>query len=337
MKNVTIVDVANKAGVSPATVTHALNGKRPVNDATRVRIIQAIKELGYVPNFNASRLRSGRSGIIGCYATDITESFANRLVRGLQCALSGNDSSLLFTSGVELGGSVSRAIKLFRSYNVDGILLCSHIMMNSSTMDELAASGIPAVSVNSEIEGIPSIIPDNYAGGMQAADHLVASGCTHPSLVTGPEKREVVTQRGKGYIERLRELNIDVSGSLIQEGDYTFSSGYEKTKLILSSHPEVDGVFCSNDYMAAGAITACGELGRRVPEDVLVLGFDNREFSAFWPTPISTFQPPLEQMGQLGMQMLLGLIQNSDSLSTAETIRMPSTLIIRKSTSRSRG
>lgn len=334
MRNVTIIDVANKAGVSPATVTHALNGKRPVNEATKKRIFQAIKELGYTPNFNASKLRGGRSGIIGCYASDITESFVTFFVRGAEYALSGSESSLLFASGVELGGNISKALKLFRSYNVDGILLCSHLTMSSSDMDELSASSIPIVSVNIEIDGIPSIVPDNYAGGMQAADHLIASGSSHPSLIMGPEEREAITLRSKGFIDRLKELGIVLDSSLIKRGDYSFESGYNKAQEILSSHSEVDSIFCSNDYMAAGAINASVMTGRKVPDQLLVLGFDNREFTSFWPTPISTFQPPLEQMGQLGMQMLLSLIQNPGRAMDKTVTKMPSSLIIRKSTSR---
>ncbi len=334
MRNVTIIDVATKAGVSPATVTHALNGKRPVNEATKKRIFQVIKELGYTPNFNASRLRGGKSGIIGCYASDITEGFVTLFVRGAEYALSGSGSSLLFASGVELGGNISKALKIFRSYNVDGILLCSHLTMNSNDIDELSTSSIPIVSINSEIEGIPSIVPDNYAGGMQAAEHLIASGSSHPAVIKGPEKREMITLRSKGFLDRLKELNIILDDSAIKEGDYSFKSGYEKTLEILTTNSEVDGIFCSNDYMAAGAITAAEKMGRKVPDSLLVLGFDNREFSSFWPTPISTFQPPLEQMGQLGMQMLLTLIQNPERGVENTITKMPSSLIIRKSTSR---
>ena len=95
-----------------------------------------------------------------------------------------------------------------------------------------------------------------------------------------------------------------------------------------------NGIFCANDYVATGAITAAQQMGRAVPDNLLVLGFDNRGFSAFWPIPISTFKPPLEQMGQLGMQLLLGQIQNPDRPPRGEVTKMPAALIIRKSTCR---
>ena len=334
MGTVTIIDVARKAGVAPATVSHALNGKRPVNDATRRRIFQVIRELGYVPNHTASRLRSGKSGIIGCYASDITESFANLIVRGAECALSGNGSSLLFASGVELGTNIDRALEFFRAYNVDGILVCNHLTENALEAQRLVTANIPLVAVNSTIDGVTSIVPDNYAGGMQAAEHLVASGCHHPALIKGPAQREAVTMRSRGFLDRLKELGVAIPEALILEGDYSFQSGMQATQEILSSHPETDGIFCANDYVAAGAITAAQQMGRAVPDNLLVLGFDNREFSAFWPIPISTFTPPLEQMGQLGMQLLLGQIQNPDRPPRGEVTKMPAALIIRKSTCR---
>lgn len=327
----TILDVAKEAGVSPSTVTHALNGKRPVGEDTRKRVLGAIEKLGYVANHSASHLRSGGSKIIGCYVVDITENFANQIVRGIEEGLAGSGYSLLFASGVELGGDLEKVLRFFQAYAVDGLLICHHLTFDRESVRLLSDSSLPIVSINKEIKGVYSIIPDNYAGGMQAADHLVSSGMSHPAMLAGPPDRDSSIQRILGFRDRLRNLGMALPDGLCLCGSYDFSHGFEGAGQLLDRDREINGIFCANDYIAAGAINALEAKGIHVPSDIRVLGFDNRDFSAFWNIPISTFDQPLQQMGFMGVGMLKRLME-AEATQKDSCVKLQSRLIVRKST-----
>lgn len=327
----TILDVAREAGVSPSTVTHALNGKRPVGEDTKKRILEVIERLGYVANHSASHLRSGQSKIIGCYVVDITENFANQIVRGVEKGLVGSGYSLLFASGVELGGDLQKVLKFFQEYAVDGLLICHHLTFAKGASRLLAESTIPVVSINKEIEGVCSIVPDNLAGGMQAADHLVSAGMTCPAMLAGPQDRDSSIQRVIGFRTRLSELGLAFVDGLCLNGKYDFQHGYDGVSTLLRAEPAINGIFCADDYIAAGAISSLRSMGVQVPGQVRILGFDNRDFSGFWSVPISTFEQPLQEMGMMGFGMLKSLIESPSSVLPG-CIRLQSRLVARSST-----
>ncbi len=331
MSNVTILDVAKAAGVSPSTITHALNGKRPVSRETKERIDRIIKELGYIPSHSASHLRSGCSGIIGVYVVDITESFTTNIVRGIEQGLAGSGKSLLFASGVELGDDPATIINFFRTYDVDGLLVCNHLTENGEGSALFSSSNLPTVSINKEIDGVSSIIPDNILGGRDAAEYLLSKGMKRPAIIAGPTYRSSSTDRIKGFREKISEHGISMPDSYCCCGDYTFQHGYDSAVKLLDLDRQIDALFCANDFIASGAISALEKMGISIPDQVMVIGFDNRDFSAFWPIRITTFQQPLQEMGCLGMKMLLSMLNNPCPGKT-ECIRMRSSLIIREST-----
>ncbi len=329
-ETVTIIDVAKKAGVAPATVSHALNGKRPVSKQTKDKIQAAIDELGYIPSWNASRMKSSNSGIIGCLAIDITESFVNKIVKGIESGIKGGQYSLLYVSAIEFDGDFQKAYNFLKAHNVDGILFCHHIPRAlTQEIKNLDIVG-PLVSINTKLDGITSIVIDNNTGGLQAAEHLISCGVKNPAIIAGPKNRLSALNRFQGFNNRLKDFGVTLSEDNIQFGEYDANHGYEAAKKIISKNPQIDGFFCENDYIAAGAINAILDLGLSVPQDVKVLGFDNRDFSQFWRPPISTFEIPLEQMGLLGAYKLKELI--SQNTVAGETIALQSKIIPRSST-----
>ncbi len=327
---VTILDVAKRAGVAPATVSHALNGKRPVSEKTKNKILKAIDELDYVPSWNASRMKSNNSGIIGCLAIDITESFVNKIVKGIETGLRGGQYSLLYVSAIEFDGDFKKAYDFLKAHNVSGTLFCHHIPRALNNDISSLNATKPLVSINTRVEGVPSIVLDNKTGGLQAAEHLVSCGVKNPAIIGGPEDRLSAINRLVGFNQRLKELGINLIEDKICFGEYDANHGYESTKQLLKKDKSIDGIFCENDYIAAGAINAILDLGLSVPNDVKVLGFDNRDFSSFWRPPISTFDIPLEEMGLMGAYKLKEIIENDNSRD--EIITLQSKIIPRKST-----
>ena len=290
----TIMDVARMANVSPSTVTHALNGKRPVKAETRARVMNAISALGYVPSWNASRLKGRFSGVIGCLATDISETFVNRIVRGIEQGLAGGTETLLFVSLVEFGGDYEAAFRFLRSHDIDGLLICHH-------------------------------------GGAMAAEHLYSAGMRKPAVISGPEDRVSTQLRYKGFCSRLKALSLPLPQSPCY-GAYDAEHGYDACRELLRKGIRFDGLFAGNDYIAAGAINALHEHGIGVPEDVKVVGFDNRDFSSFWKPSITTFQQPLGEMGLVGIGVLRNLIANRSDVEMRYVLE--SRLIIRESSRR---
>lgn len=325
---VTIVDVAKAAGVSPATVTHALNGKRPVGEATRKKVLEAIEQLGYVPSWNASRMKRGNSGIIGCLAADITETFVNQIVRGIEHGLSGGQYSLFFVSGVEFGNDLKKAYNFLKSHKVEGILFCHHIPIWKDFNLDTQNPDIPIVSINMAAQEMTSVVVDNTTGGYQAAEHLYGCGMRHPAMICGPEDRLSVQDRLKGFSQRAKELNLQMPSDSYY-GNYDFNHGYEAAQRLMKDYPQTDGIFCANDYIAAGAISALKDLHYEIPRQVRVVGFDNRDFSEFWQTPITTFELPLQEMGMLGVSLLKQVIHTGNYSKTQHVLQ--SKLIPRQS------
>lgn len=325
---VTIVDVAKAAGVSPATVTHTLNGKRPVGEATRRKVLEAIEQLGYVPSWNASRMKRGNSGIIGCLAADITETFVNQIVRGIEHGLSGGQYSLFFVSGVEFGNDLKKAYNFLKSHKVEGILFCHHIPIWKEFNLDTQNPDIPIVSINMAAQEMTSVVVDNTTGGYQAAEHLYGCGMRHPAMICGPEDRLSVQDRLKGFSQRVKGLKLEMPSDTYY-GNYDFNHGFEAAKRLMKDYPETDGIFCANDYIAAGAISALQKMNFQIPNQVRVVGFDNRDFSEFWNTPITTFELPLQEMGMLGVSLLKQVIHTGNYSKTQHVLQ--SKLIPRKS------
>ena len=325
---VTIVDVAKAAGVSPATVTHTLNGKRPVGEATRKKVLEAIEQLGYVPSWNASRMKRGNSGIIGWLAADITETFVNQIVRGIEHGLSGGQYSLFFVSGIEFGNDLKKAYNFLKSHKVEGILFCHHIPIWKEFNLDTQNSDIPIVSINMAAQEMISVVVDNTTGGYQAAEHLYGCGMRHPAMICGPEDRLSVQDRLKGFSQRSKELNLQMPSDSYYV-NYDFDHSSEAVKHLMKDHPETDGIFCANDYIAAGAISALQSMNIHIPNQVRVVGFDNRDFSEFWNTPITTFELPLQEMGMLGVSLLKQVIHTGYYSKSQHVLR--SKLIPRKS------
>lgn len=329
---VTIRDVAKRAGVSPSTVSHALSGKRPINQATKDRILKAIEELGYVASYTASHMKGGKSGLIGCYVVSVTETFTAYMLKGIEMAILGTGYSLILASGTEIGTTYSDITNYFRQYNVDGFLLINHLssMMSFEMRGDI---GIPTVLVNLENPGYNSVLPSNRTAGKLVAEHLYEVGVRNPLFLGGPPERLSVSRRLSGFSEQFCEYGIEMDDRHILYGDFTFESGYEMIKQAISNKVEFDGLFCANDFIALGALRCLHENGLRVPEDIRLVGFDNRDISKYCYIPITTVDQNLEKVGKLALERLVTIIAEGDCSERLEIHAEP-TLVIRASSAK---
>jgi len=327
---VKITDVARVAGVSPSTVSHVLNGKRPISKQTRERVLTVIEELGYLPNPNAQALKSKRSGIIGFIAHDITELFVTKIIRGVEKVVRENDSYLTFTSGVEFNFDIRKAISFLERRRLDGIIISYEITLKEPLVGVLDQA-IPIVTINRLLtDSAYSVLPDNIDGGYCAAEHLLEACSRHPAMIAGPKDRFASEERKIGFTNALLDNGFKPDSALIYHGDFNYPSGEQGIEWLFRQDTAIDGVFCANDYMAAGAIDGALKRGISIPDRLNVVGFDDRDFSSFGPIPISTFRQPLERMGHLSAEILFALINGKPPAQRKSYIK--STLIRRRST-----
>ena len=327
-----ITDVAKEAGVSASTVSHVLSGNRPISETTKRRVLDAIEALGYHPNPNARALKSKQSGIIGFYAGDITELFVTEIIRGVESVIVPRDEHLLLVSGAEFRGNIEKALEFLASRRVDGLIISYGVSQHKRGSITIPAER-PAITINSHLgTSIPSIEPDNRQGGRDAAKHLFAAGARRIAVIAGPKGRFASARRVEGLLEYDPPTDGIILKERIEHVEFTFDGGYQGMQRLLSVGQEFDALFCANDYIAAGAMTAAQEAGIAVPEELLVLGFDDREFATFWPTPISSFKQPLYRMGQLAARYLSDNIYENKKIPSSTLLA--SELVGRRSSSR---
>jgi len=213
---------------------------------------------------------------------------------------------------------------------VDGII-AAYGVRQAISPEMRTAFDLPAVTVNTFIhDSLPSVQPDDVAGGREAAFHLVSRGARHPAVIAGPEMRLASIERLAGFAGALQECGIDFDQSeRVVHGDFTAESGAYCLDILLERCPDMDAVFCANDYMAAGAINRALARGLAIPDDLRVVGYDDREFASFWPIPITTLALPLERMGEVSAAMLFERIEGRSP--DPMRVLLPSSLIVRQS------
>jgi len=330
-RTATMKDVARRAGVSTATVSHVLNGTRPVGTALRERVRQAVAELGYRPNFIARSLRRKGSGAVGVILIDDTNPFFSESTRGVKDAALENGYSVLVCNSEGNPDRENEFLELLAEKQVEGVILFN---VRDSRLREAAGRRLTVPVVLVDRDGasrrMDSVVVDHYAGGMDAMEHLLALGHGRIACVTGPSNSTPALLRLRAYANALRRAGIPYDKSLVFRGDFRSESGYAAVSALFSSEKRPTALFAFNDLMAFGAITALAERGLRVPEDVSVVGYDDILLSSFFNPPLTTVAQPKKEMGRAAFRLLLDRI-NDESLP-ARSLRMNARLVVRKST-----
>jgi LacI family transcriptional regulator len=312
----TIRDVAAAAGVSTQTVSRVINNRPDVAPETLARVEEVIRETGYAPNMLARGLTQGRSHVLGVVAYGLEYFGPSRVVSAIerQAAEMGYGISLNLILEPE-SDDVQNVLSSLRSRQVDGIIWAVPEVSNSRAWSRGKGTELPVpVMLVGGMFGktrLPSIAIDNAAIGCLATEHLIAGGVRHLGIVTGPLTWWESQQRLSGWRQTIEAAGREVEDSLIVEGDWTVSSGEQGLYRLLEVCPDIDAVFASNDQMALGVLHAAHRLGRRVPEELSVVGVDNiAEASHFWP-PLTTVHQPLADAGVLAVKAIDQLIARS--------------------------
>lgn len=323
-----MADVAHEAGVSGQTVSRVANGKTNVDAATRARVVEAMERLGYRPNSAARALRSGRFHNIGVVMFNLASYGGMRTLQGIANAAAAAGYAITL---MPLEHSTSSDFRgaFFRlgEQAVDGIVIAIQPHELEGT-DLALPSGVPVVVIDSDLgDGAPLVDGDQTLGARAATRHLLDLG--HPTVwhISGPAAMHSAILRRTAWEATLRAEGADVPPVLV--GDWSADEGYRIGRE-LAARPEVTAIFAANDQTALGVMRALHEAGRRVPDDVSVVGYDDMDEAAnFWP-PLTTVRQNLAEVGARSVETLLLEIEGKD---VSDRIVAPE-LIVRGSTAR---
>ncbi|NUR77458.1 MAG: LacI family DNA-binding transcriptional regulator [Thermoleophilia bacterium] len=303
----TIYDVARLAGVSTATVSRALNGTGQIAPATRAMIDDAVAQLGYHPNTAARSLVTRSTQTIALLLPDITNPFYAALVSGIQeRALETGHTMLLCTTE----GDPEREeqyLSLLRAKQVDGVLV-DGLVLPPDRITRFVREGLPIVCLDRDIDStlVPLVQVDNRLGARLATEHLLELGHERIGHIAGPPDLGISDERIEGYRDALRAAGIAVDPELIAVGSFTEEGGYEAAR-VLSDKWDLTALFAANDLSAIGALSALVQSGRRVPEEVSVVGFDDLRLSRFTNPPLTTVHQPAGEIARHAAELLLEL------------------------------
>ena len=311
----TIYDIAERAGVSIATVSRVFSGQTRVAEATRERVFAVADELGYEPNVSARSLARQSTRVVSAVVPMLTSYFFMEVIRGVQDRLSEIDYDLLVyasRSPEEVDPQLGRAVQKGRA---DGLLLCSTPLTDGRTRS-LRASGLPVVLVDSVHPDFDSVSVDNHAGGATATRHLLEHGYERIALVAPNPVSVPGAERRAGYEAALCEAGRAVDPDLVvtsaepEQHGYTREAGYAAMQKLLALPRPPDAVFAASDVQALGALRAARDAGLDVPGDLAVVGFDDIRTSAY--VGLSTLSQPMYEMGKLAIDKLIERISEPE-------------------------
>lgn len=330
----TLDQVAARAGVGRGTASRVINGSPQVSERTRELVMKAVEELGYVPNQAARTLVTRRTGTVALVIAEAEERifgepFFAGVVRGISAALNEGSKQLVLSlvhtneQAERLGGYLTRQ-------HVDGVLLLS-LHDDEAFPVDLDARGLPVVLGGRSAQWSGSFVDvDNADGARQAVEHLVGTGRRTVATISGPRAMASGRDRLDGYATAIRAAGLAYDEELVVEGDFSEQSGWTGMQELLSRRPDIDGVFAASDLMAMGAMRSLRAHGRRVPEDIAVIGFDGTTASETTEPPLSTVRQPLVQLGRGMAEMLLRHIDAEEPAD--EHLVLPVELLVRGST-----
>ncbi len=327
---ITLHELAKAAGVSVSTVSRALtNSGHPVNEETRKRILALANELGYRPNMMARSLKTDRTFTIGIIVDNIVSPFSPIIIRGIQDHLKNyNYFSVIINSDFDPEAE-TEAVHQLISRSIDGVIFVESWLRGANPTLDLENKPYVFVHRLFNSSYANAVLVDEHYGVRLAIEHLFKLGHRRIAFINGPQEWEASRDRLEGFKIIMNELGIPYQPELVEEGTWEVQSGYPAAKKFLALAERPTAIFAANDLMALGAIYAIQEAGLNVPDDIALVGYDNREIASISHPTITTVTLPCYEMGQNSARLLLSLL--NDRTLTEEPIRVQGKLIVRES------
>jgi LacI family transcriptional regulator len=328
----TLEDVARLAGVSTATVSKVLSNTPYFTEETRAKVMRAVEELGYVPNLAARALSSGKTHIVAVVFPYVYEAiFADpnvmHILEGIEAKCTQHGYNILLsTPKLTPSGPNVHYQQLIMSGYLDGILAIDSYPMASS-LKPVREKAIPAVVIGYE-QCEYYVRHDDQAGGYQIMQHLIDLGHTRIGIIDVPaHTNHGVSYRAAGIRMAAEAAGLDYDTLPVLHGDWSIQSGAVCAAKLLDEHPHLTALLCHNDRMAIGAIQQAREIGRRVPEDLTVTGYDDIPTAAVFSPPLTTISQRAFEQGHLGAQMLFEVLDGRQP----DPVELAPALLVRQS------
>ncbi|MGP7995872.1 MAG: LacI family DNA-binding transcriptional regulator [Streptosporangiaceae bacterium] len=329
-RRVTIRDVAAQAGVSIGTASKALNGQGRLRAETRDRVAAAARDLGFAPNVLARGLLAGRTYTVGVITTDSFGRFSIPVMLGAEGALGAGQISVFMCDTRDDPDREKQYLDMLLSRRVDGLIVAGRRIEPRPSIG--LGLGIPVVyaMTQSMDSDEPAVLPDDTGGGRLAAEHLLSLGRSRFGHITGPERFLCARKRARGFCDAVTEAGPGFAAHDVLYGEWSERWGREAVRVVLGHTPDVDAIFCGSDQIARGVSDTLRLIGKRVPEDIAVVGYDN------WSPMVLGADPPLtsvdmclERVGRVAAEHLL-LAINGEPTHGVHTV--PCRLVPRDST-----
>lgn len=322
----TIKDVAEKAGVTVTTVSRVLNNRGYISEKTRKKVYEAMKELNYQPNELARSLYRRKSYLIGLLIPSVSHPFFAELTNYIEYYAYQNDYKILLCNSLQDVEKEKGYIDMLKRHQVDGIIIGSHTLKTEQYLNV----NLPIVAIDRYFsEKIPYVASDNYNGGVLATKLLLEKGCKKIAHISGPLILNTpANNRYKAFMDVVKEHNIE---NVVVETKLNVFDTDEYKKLIIklfTDHPDIDGVFASSDLIAATIINAAREIGKEVPKDLKIVGYDDISIAKTIVPPLTTIRQPIEEMAKKTIEIILDQIDGKEV--SIENI-LPITLVKRES------
>ena len=327
----TIREVAERAGVSYATVSHVINNTRVVTQETRERVLAAMAELSYRPNALARSLRQGKTNTIGLVLPDSANPFFAEISRSIEDeAFKRGYSVFLCNTELDMQRELFYVDVLSKN-QVGGIIFVA-AGDQADSLDFLQRHSMPVVMIDRDLPKVEvdAVLTDHQLGGFLATRHLIELGHTRIACIAGPSTITPSAERLTGYRQALEKAGLPYDETLILRGDYHAQSGMEITHTILKMNPRPTAIFALNDLMALGALRAAAEAGYSVPRDLAIIGYDDLELAQFTNPSLSTIAQPKKEIGAQAVNLLVDRITHK-SRPPSRLVLAPE-LIVRRST-----
>jgi LacI family transcriptional regulator len=317
----TIKDIAEKAGVSTATISYVLNNKGKISEETRGRVLKIVNEMNYRRNSIAKSLRTSKTNTIGIIAEDITVFNTSSIIDGINKFVEEKGFHLILTNlrlNQRLGlnysdiksciSEISESIEVLLSRQIEGIIYIGvHPRDVTGIIRKINKPVVYTYCYTSRDDYCVSY--DDKLAAYEITDYFLKMGHKKIAVISGPVDSLATSERIQGYKEALRNSNLSYKHDYIVSGEWDFESGVRAFKKILSKHKTPPAaIFAMNDLMAAGAIEAAFSFDYSIPDDFSIIGFDNREFSGFYRPRITTMSLPLNEMGRKSAEILTDVI-----------------------------
>jgi len=331
MPTPTSQDVAQRAGVSIATVSRVLNNAPHVRPEVRRKVLRAVKALNYQPNRTAQRLRARQSKVLGLIISDIQNPFFTSVVRGIEDVAYHNGYSLVLCNSDEDPEKEKLYVDVMRAEAVAGVIIAS-ASETQPHIDTLLDAHIPVVALDRRIKDrrVDSVLVSNVQGAYEAVTHLIERGHRYIGFIGLPLNRTTGRERFEGYQRALRQHRLPVVRARIRISDAKQQGGYAATQDLLAHQPRLTALFVANNLTTLGALQAIHERGLRIPDDISIVGFDDMPWATLLHPPLTAVAQPTYELGRQAAELLLARLK--DPRKPVAHVQLPTTLIVRGST-----